>query len=80
MKNNTFISKLISILMCGFMGGVIAGIIWSFLKLLNIGIEFIWEWGKDSVNFPFYTIAVCLLGGLIIGLYQKKFGAYPEEL
>lgn len=80
MKNNTFISKLISILMCGFMGGVIAGIIWSFLKLLNIGIEFIWECGKDSVNFPFYTIAVCLLGGLIIGLYQKKFGAYPEEL
>lgn len=80
MKNNTFISKLISILMCGFMGGVIAGIIWSFLKLLNIGIEFIWEWGKDSVNFPLYTIAMCLLGGLIIGLYQKKFGAYPEEL
>lgn len=80
MKNNTFISKLISILMCGFMGGVIAGIIWSFLKLLNIGIEFIWEWSKDSVNFPLYTIAMCLLGGLIIGLYQKKFGAYPEEL
>lgn len=80
MKNNTFISKLISILMCGFMGGVIAGIIWSFLKLLNLGIGFIWEWGKDSVNFPFYTVAVCLLGGLIIGLYQKKFGSYPEEL
>lgn len=80
MKNNTFISKAISVLMCGFMGGVIAGIIWSFLKLLNIGIEFIWEWSKDSVNFPLYTIAMCLLGGLIIGLYQKKFGAYPEEL
>ncbi|MGN0462013.1 MAG: chloride channel protein [Ruminococcus sp.] len=80
MKNNTFISKLISILMCGFMGGVIAGIIWSFLKLLDLGVGFIWEWGKDSVNFPFYTIAVCLLGGLIIGLYQKKFGSYPEEL
>lgn len=80
MKNNTFVSKAISVLMCGFMGGVIAGIIWSFLKLLNIGIEFIWEWSKDSVNFPLYTIAMCLLGGLIIGLYQKKFGAYPEEL
>lgn len=80
MKNNTFVSKAISVLMCGFMGGVIAGIIWSFLKLLDLGVGFIWEWGKDSVNFPFYTIAVCLLGGLIIGLYQKKFGAYPEEL
>lgn len=80
MKNNTFISKLISILMCGFMGGVIAGIIWSFLKLLDLGVGFIWEWGKDSVNFPLYTIAVCLFGGLIIGLYQKKFGSYPEEL
>lgn len=80
MKNNTFVSKAISVLMCGFMGGVIAGIIWSFLKLLDLGVGFIWEWGKDSVNFPLYTIAVCLLGGLIIGLYQKKFGAYPEEL
>ncbi|MGN0460713.1 MAG: chloride channel protein [Ruminococcus sp.] len=80
MRNNTFVSKTISILMCGFMGAIIAGIIWSFLKLLNLGINFIWEQGKNIINFPFYTIILCLLGGLIIGLYQKKFGSYPDEM
>ena len=80
MKNNAFIKKSISVLMCGFMGGIIAGIIWLFLKLLNTGISFVWEWTKETVHIPFYTIIVCLLGGLIIGIFQKFFGPYPEEL
>ncbi|MGN1132033.1 MAG: chloride channel protein [Ruminococcus sp.] len=80
MRNNAFMKKSISVLMCGFMGGIIAGIIWLFLKLLNTGISFIWEWTNETIDLPFYTIAVCLLGGLIIGIFQKIFGPYPEEL
>lgn len=29
---------------------------------------------------PFYTLAVCTVGGLVIGLFRKVTGDYPEEL
>ena len=61
--------------------GVITGlIIWCFLKIMNISIEFVWETFPNIIQIPFYTITVCTLGGLIIGLWKKKTGDYPEEL
>lgn len=75
-----FIKKISYTLMCAFLGGIIAVIVWSFLRLMKSGIEFVWEWIPSNVNIPFYSIIVCLLGGLIIGLYQRKVGSYPEGL
>ena len=61
--------------------GVIVGvIIWTFLKVMNVGIEFLWSWVPGHIDFPFYTLCVCTVGGLLIGLWKKKFGDYPEEL
>lgn len=61
--------------------GAIAGlIIWCFLKIMNISIEFVWETLPNIIKIPFYTIVVCTLGGLIIGIWKKKTGDYPEEL
>lgn len=61
--------------------GVIAGlIIWTFLKVMNLGIEFLWSYLKEKLNFKYYTIVVCLIGGIIIGLWKWKFGESPEEL
>lgn len=68
------------ILMCTFLGGIIAAIVWGFLKLMDSGIEFIWHWIPSHINIPFYTIIVCLLGGLLIGIFQSKAGPYPDEL
>lgn len=80
MAKSKIASKLIYFLFCAFSGAVIALIIWVFLKLMSIGLEFIWQWIPSQINIPFYTIGVCLIGGLILGLYQSKFGPYPEEL
>lgn len=61
--------------------GAITGlIVWSFLKIMNISIEFIWETLPNIIQTPFYTIIVCTLGGLLIGLWKRKHGDYPEEL
>ena len=62
------------------LGAVTGAIIWAFLKVMNIGIEYLWVVAPSKVTFPFYTIAVCLTGSLLIGVYKKKFGDYPEEL
>ncbi|MBQ3416297.1 MAG: chloride channel protein [Ruminococcus sp.] len=62
------------------LGAVTGAIIWAFLKVMNIGIEYLWVVAPSKVSFPFYTVAVCLIGSFLIGLYKKKFGDYPEEL
>lgn len=61
--------------------GAITGlIIWTFLKIMNISIELIWEKLPNIIEIPFYTIIVCTLGGLIIGIWRKINGDYPEDL
>lgn len=61
--------------------GVIVGlIIWSFIKVMNLGIQFFWEYLPSFINFEYYPIVVCLIGGLLIGLWKQKYGDNPEEL
>ncbi len=61
--------------------GAITGlIVWSFLKIMNVSIEFLWKTLPNMLQIPFYTIIVCTLGGLLIGIWKEKSGDYPEEL
>lgn len=61
--------------------GVIAGlIIWCFIRGMNFGIHILWEYLPSLINFKYYTIVVCLMGGLLIGLWKNKYGDAPEEL
>lgn len=61
--------------------GVVAGsIIWSFIKVMNLGIYLLWDYIPGLINFKYYTVIVCLAGGLLIGLWKHKFGDMPEEL
>ena len=62
------------------LGSIVGLIIWGFLRIMNYGIEFLWGYLPAQLNFPFYTICVCTAGGLIIGVWKRKFGDYPEEL
>lgn len=62
------------------LGAIVGAIIWVFLKVMNLGIEFLWDWVPSQINFPLYTLCVCTAGGLLVGLWKKKFGDYPEEL
>lgn len=62
------------------LGSIVGTIIWVFIRIMNLGIEFIWDFVPSQLNFPLYTLYLCLFGGLFIGLWKKKFGDYPEEL
>lgn len=62
--------------------GAAAGfLVWGFLWIMNAGINLVWHVIPEYTGHEtIYTFAVCLLGGLLIGLWQRKYGIYPEEL
>ena len=64
--------------------GILAGIIISlFIKIMTEGMDFLWRILPYRFNlpvFPLYTLIVCVIGALLIGLFRKFFGDYPEEL
>lgn len=75
LRNNVYL-----VLFCGIMGGVAGGIIWAFLKLMSVGIDFLWDWLPTIYPMPFYTLAVCTIGAALFGCFRWKFGDYPEDL
>lgn len=75
-KNN----KFVYLLLCAFSGITTALIVWIFLRLMNLGIELFWSIIPEKIGFNYYPIVMCTIGGLIIGLYQKKTKVAPEDL
>ena len=74
------IKRGVYLLFCAVVGAVIAAVVWVFLQVMGLGIDLLWHTIPEKLNFPLYTILLCLLGGLILGLYKNKVGNYPDEL
>ena len=84
-------------LACVVLTGALAGaFVWAFFFLMDAGLGFLWNDGREALSgwlegvapalargpfgvalFPFI---ICLAGGLVIGLYEKKTGVRTEEL
>lgn len=67
---------LISTLVSGMVAGAF---IWGVLFVMNLGISAIWDRIPVYLG-SFYPVIVCLIGGLVIGLFTRRFGDYPETL
>ena len=65
---------------CTLTGATAGGVVWLFLKIMSEAMGLIWEWIPGQVSIPFYTILVCTIGGIVIGLFRRKYGDYPEDL
>ena len=61
-------------------GAVIAGLVWLYLKIANVGITVIWEMIPAYIDSRYYTILMCLAGGVAIGLFHRVYGPYPERM
>ena len=60
--------------------GAIAGIfVWLVLLAMNVGLAFVWD-GLASWFGRFYPILMCIVGGVVIGLFARRYGRYPEDL
>lgn len=73
-------NDLLYLLYTVILGVIVGAIIWGFLRIMNLGITFLWEYVPSKFEFPLYTVCVCTVGGLLIGLWKRRFGDYPEEL
>lgn len=67
-------------LFCVLIGAVAGALVWVILKVMSLGMELIWTWIPGKISMPYYTLIVCTAGGVIIGVFRKIFGDYPEEL
>ena len=79
--------KIISIVAFGILsfilGAASGAIVWLILKIMDMGIEFFWTWLPEKLNADgslIYFMSVCLVGGCLTGLWQKKYGPLPDEL
>ena len=80
MTKNNVMNNFKLIVFCMALGVTAGAVVWAFLKAMSEGMDFIWHFVPSNYDIPFYTLIVCTLGGLIIGLFRKKFGDYPESL
>lgn len=67
-------------LFCVIIGAVAGALVWALLKVMAVGTELLWETLPGGRPSALYTVALCTLGALAVGLFRKKFGDYPEEL
>lgn len=68
------------LLFCCILGAFAGAVIWIFLKIVSEGTALIWEIIPGMLHVPYFTVLVCTAGGLLIGLFRRKYGDYPEEL
>ncbi len=61
-------------------GVLIAVFIWLYLELANVGITIIWDRIPSYINLDHYTLIMCSIGGLIVGIFHHFYGPYPESM
>lgn len=61
-------------------GGIVGLLTWGFLGIVSLTTHFLWVSLPESLNFQNWTILLCLVGGLLVGLCQKYFGNYPRNM
>ena len=84
MNEKSNLQKYILICFLALVLGSLAGAaVWCALRVMDLGIQFFWTYlpGKLGAAHSFiYDLAICLCGGLLIGLFQKRNGILPDNL
>ncbi len=60
-------------------GAVAGAFVWFLLFVMNLGITAIWDRVPTYLG-SFYPLIVCIIGGIVLGLFAKRYGQYPEDL
>lgn len=67
-----------------FVLGLGAGaVVWLVLFVMRTGIDLVWTTIPEALGVDgslIYSAAVCTVGGIVIGLWQKRYGLVPDEL
>ena len=83
MSKNSFTNNAKLVLFCAIVGAVAGIVFWLFLLLIKGGTYLLWELLPAQIPVGFgrwYPLVICTVGGLLIGLYRKFLGDYPEDM
>ena len=62
------------------LGAVCGAAVWLFLRALSFSLELLWVLVPSALEIPAYPLLICALGGLLIGWFHRRHGAYPESM
>ena len=82
-KTKNRISKIIIFGLLALALGAFGGaIVCLLLKIMNLGITLLWEIipAVSGLSGWLYNLIVCLAGGLLIALWQKRYGLLPDNM
>ncbi|MEG2615469.1 MAG: chloride channel protein [Raoultibacter sp.] len=80
MNTAHFKNRTLFLIAVAFTGAIAGAFVWGFFFLMNIGLNFIWKTIPDHLDFAFYPLIVCAIGGVVIGITEKRLGPLPAEL
>lgn len=75
-----FLSLFVAVFYSAIIGATVGFITWTFLTLVYSGIHLIWYDFLFKENNKYLILFTCILGGIIVGLFQKYFGKYPKTM
>ncbi|MCR5651331.1 MAG: chloride channel protein [Lachnospiraceae bacterium] len=68
-------------LFCAITGAVAGMVFWLFLFAISKGTYLLWDLVPEKIPaVSFYPLIICTLGGLVIGIFRKFSGDYPESM
>ncbi len=73
-------NELKLIAFCALIGAAAGIVFWVFLFLVKKGTWLLWDLLPEGLSVPWYPLLICAAGGLLIGLFRKRFGDYPEDM
>lgn len=74
------LNRVIFALFTLMIGALAGAFVWLFFFLMNHGIDLLWRKLPESIGAWWWPLLVCLIGGVAIGLFERRFGPYPDEL
>lgn len=67
---------LMLLLLAALLGLISAVITFTFIALVDGAASAVWETAAEAIglSMPVFTLLVCMLGGLLVGVLVKVFG------
>ena len=73
-------SRILVYALAVFVTGAMAGtLLWAVLFSMHLGISAIWDRVPVYLG-DLYPLIVCIIGGVVLGLFARRFGQYPDTL
>lgn len=74
--------KILYVLATIVLGAIAGAFCWVFFFLMNNGIDLIWNGIPNALGISgfFWPLIFCLLGGVFVGLFQKRYPGIPQEM